>query len=136
MYRRPVQIAEGSVYCSFQCTGKDQRAEKTCKICSKKYCGAKVTCSRPCAHKSRVGIIHTKENKFNKAYKGTLLKEKVPQERGGVCERCGHNNYAILQIHHRKERHRDGADRITNLELLYPNCHASHHYGNALYTEK
>jgi 5-methylcytosine-specific restriction endonuclease McrA len=133
IYRRPVQIAEGNVYCSLQCTGKDQRINKVCKICSKKYTGAKVTCSRACANKARTGITYTKENKFNKAYRGNQLKEKVSRKRGGVCEHCNHDNYAILQVHHKKERHKGGSDALHNLELLCPNCHAAHHYGKALY---
>jgi len=133
IYRRPAQIAMGNIYCSSQCTGKDQRLEKTCKICLHKYCGAKATCSRACANKSRTGITYTKENTFNKAYVGTRIKEKLAQKCGGICERCKHDNYAILQVHHKMEKFRGGTDRITNLELLCPNCHTAHHYGKSLY---
>jgi hypothetical protein len=136
IYRRPVQIQEGNVYCSLTCNGVAQRQNKVCKICKKTYVGAKVTCSRACANKARTGIIYTKENAFNKAYKGTLLKEKISQKRGGVCEKCSHTNYAILQVHHKKERHKGGTDDMANLELLCPNCHTTHHYGKSLYKDK
>ncbi len=136
VYRRPFQVAGGNVYCSRQCTGLDQRKEKMCKICTKPYVGAKQTCSRACANKARTGITYTKEGKFDKAYRGSLLKEKVAIKRGGVCEQCSENNYAILQIHHKKERRQGGTDRLSNLKLLCPNCHATHHLGKSLFEEK
>lgn len=95
-----------------------------------------MTCSRACANKARTGIIYTKENKFNNAYRGSLLKEKVAKLRGGVCEKCQENNYAILQVHHKKERYRGGTDNVRNLELLCPNCHATHHLGRSLFINK
>jgi len=136
IYRRPTQISAGNVYCSSQCTGFDQRTQRTCKMCDQMFVGNKITCSRACANKSRTGIIYTRENKFNNAYKGSLLKENVANKRGGVCEKCHENNYAILQIHHKKERYLGGTDSLTNLELLCPNCHAAHHLGTSLYNNK
>lgn len=83
-----------------------------------------------------MGIVYTKENKSNKAYQGTLIKEQVASLRGGVCEKCKHKNYAILQIHHKIERYRGGTDNVTNLELLCPNCHAAHHLGTGLFNKR
>jgi 5-methylcytosine-specific restriction endonuclease McrA len=136
VYRRPAQISSGNVYCSRVCTGIFHRKSQVCKICSTHYIGNKKTCSHACANKARTGITYTKENIFNKAYKGTRLKEKVASARGGICERCGMKNYAILQIHHKKERYKGGTDALTNLELLCPNCHAAHHLGKSLYKKK
>lgn len=129
LYRRPLHIKVGSVYCSSTCTGIAQRKTKTCKICNREYFGFKRTCSRACANTARAGILYTKEGKFNKAYQGRLLKEKVATAQGGVCERCGESNYAILQVHHKQERHLGGNDDLSNLELLCPNCHTTHHLG-------
>lgn len=136
VYRRPTQISSGNVYCSLVCTGKGQQKSKTCKMCGSAYIGAKKTCSRACANKSRTGIRYTKEGSFDKAYRGSLLKERVASTRGGVCERCDFSNYAVLQIHHKKERHKGGTDRINNLELLCPNCHATHHLGTSLFGQQ
>ena len=136
IYRRPAQINAGNVYCSSKCTGLDQRIEQRCKICGNSYVGKRQTCSRACANKARAGISYTKENKFNNAYQGTLLKEKMADLTGGVCEKCKENNYAILQVHHKKERYRGGTDQVSNLQLLCPNCHASHHLGSSLYKKK
>ena len=135
IYRRPFQVTGGSVYCSRQCTGIDQQKTKVCKICKSPYLGNKVTCSRSCANKARSGIRYTKEGKFDKAYKGKALKEKIAKTRNGICERCCNNNYAILQIHHVTERHKGGTDDLDNLELLCPNCHMTHHHGYALYED-
>ncbi len=55
--------------------------------------------------------------------------------RNGVCERCGYDNYTILQIHHIVERHKGGTDDLSNLELLCSNCHMVHHHGYALYED-
>jgi 5-methylcytosine-specific restriction endonuclease McrA len=136
LYRRPSQISSGDVFCSFQCTGKSQQKTKVCKICKENYIGAKMTCSRSCSNKARTGISYTKEGKFDKAYQGTLLKEKLASTRGGKCERCGMNNYAILQVHHKKERHKGGTNHATNLELLCPNCHTTHHLGKSLFNKE
>lgn len=133
IYRRPSQINGGNVYCSLHCTGISQQKPKTCKVCGKNYVGARKTCSRSCANKARTGIKYTKEGKYDKAYQGSQLKEKIAKRCGGICERCGKDNYAILQVHHKKERHKGGTDRINNLELLCPNCHATHHLGKSLW---
>lgn len=136
IYRRPAQIANGNVYCSSKCTGLSQRISRRCKICNEEYVGNKRTCSRTCANRARAGVTYTKENRYNNAYRGAVLKEKVANLRGGVCERCKITNYSILQIHHKKERYRGGTDTLNNLELLCPNCHASHHLGQSLFRSK
>ena len=136
IYRRPSQITGGNVYCSSQCTGKAQQKNKQCPICSKTFIGAKKTCSRGCANVARTGIKYTHEGKYNKAYKGRALKEKISISRNGECERCGESNYSILQVHHIIERHKGGSDELKNLELLCPNCHATHHLGKSLFRDK
>lgn len=133
IYRRPVHLGQGPVYCSSACFGINQQKQKTCPICQKLYVGYKKTCSRACANTSRTGISYTRQGEFDKAYRGRLLKEKVAKNRGGVCEHCGELNYAILQIHHKVERYRGGTDELSNLELLCPNCHATHHLGKSLW---
>ncbi len=136
IYRRPLQISSGGVFCSLVCCGKSQRTEKTCNVCGNTYIGGKRTCSRSCANKGRSGIKYLGHNTKNNAYQGTLLKEKLAHARNGVCEKCGENNFAILQIHHKKERYRGGTDALTNLELLCPNCHFTHHLGHSLFKNK
>lgn len=136
IYRRPSQIKAGNVFCSTSCTGAGQQKPKVCKICQQIYVGAKITCSRSCANTARAGITYTKEGKFDKAYRGRILKEKVAAEKTGVCERCGENNYSILQVHHKHERHKGGTDELSNLELLCPNCHATHHLGRSLFKKR
>jgi len=136
IYRRPSQIKNGSVYCSLRCTGIGQQKPKKCPICGSTFIGAKRTCSRTCANRSRAGLIYTKEGRYNNAYQGSLLKEKVAQRAQGVCERCDESNYTILQVHHKIERYKGGSNELNNLELLCPNCHAAHHLGRSLYREK
>lgn len=135
VYRRPVHIATGNVYCSQRCCGMHQRVPRVCPVCKKTYTGLKRTCSRACANESRAGIIYTGENKANKAYQGIALKQELARLRKGQCEKCGEENYAILQVHHKKERARGGTDDLINLELLCPNCHAAHHLGFNLFLE-
>lgn len=136
IYRRPSQISGGEVFCSSKCTGKSQQKPNICPVCKREFLGGKKNCSRGCANKARSGIKYTKEGAYNKAYRGTILKENLATKRGGVCERCGEDNYAILQVHHKVERHKGGTDCLTNLELLCPNCHATHHYGKSLFKNK
>jgi 5-methylcytosine-specific restriction endonuclease McrA len=136
MYRRPSQITGGGVYCSLICVGVKQQKPKICKICDQSYIGGKQTCSRACANQARAGITYTKTNEHNKAYRGSLLKEQLAKSRGGTCEKCSEKNYAILQVHHIKERYKGGTDKPSNLELLCPNCHTTHHQGYSLYKPK
>jgi 5-methylcytosine-specific restriction endonuclease McrA len=104
-------------------------------MCNKEYIGGKRTCSRACANRAREGISYTGENKNNKAYIGSTLKKKIADIRGGICERCKMKNYAILQVHHKVEKANGGTDRMSNLELLCPNCHMTHHLGKSLFEE-
>ena len=136
IYRRPSQIKSGQVFCSIPCSAKSQQKDKQCKICNKQYLGNKKTCSRACANTVRNGMTYTRENTLNKSYQGKQLKEKLASHRGGICEKCNESNYAILQIHHKKERHAGGDDCLSNLELLCPNCHMTHHLGYSLYKKK
>lgn len=134
IYRRPIEISSGAVYCSRTCCGIGQRTEHTCRICGNRYVGAKKTCSRICANIARAGIKYNGLNASNRATRSALLKNSVARKRGGLCERCAESNFAILQIHHKHERHRGGTDTLSNLELLCPNCHATHHLGTSLFT--
>lgn len=136
IYRRPIQIATGGVYCSMKCCGVSQRVPKECPICSKEYLGQKRTCSRACANIAREGISYTGENKNNNALQGTKLKEKIATERGGACEKCGYENYSILQIHHLVRKAKGGSDELENLQLLCPNCHMQQHLGFSLFKKK
>lgn len=133
IYRRPVHLSNGPVFCSSACFGISQRKLRQCPICKGNYTGYKKTCSRKCANKQRTGIKYTRLGLFDRAYQGRLIKEKVAADRNGLCERCGEPNYSILQVHHKKERYRGGTDDLSNLELLCPNCHATHHLGKSLW---
>lgn len=136
IYRRPSQVESGGIYCSSKCYGVSQRKPKKCPVCRKEYCGGKRTCSRACANRARKGISYTGENRNNKAHIGTKLKKRLAKRRGGFCEHCKMGNYAILQVHHKIERANGGSDRMSNLELLCPNCHMTHHLGTCLFNEK
>lgn len=54
-----------------------------------------------------------------------MLKLRLLNQRGRVCERCGYNKYEILQVHH-KDKNRDN-NELNNLELICPNCHYEEH---------
>jgi len=129
IYRRPSQIEISKVYCSRRCVGLDLRTIKTCPICSKEYSGNKKTCSRSCANKGRFGIKYDGKNKFNKHIKSKKIKEKLASINNGLCDKCGNNNYNILQVHHKIERCNGGTDDLNNIILLCPNCHMTEHYG-------
>jgi 5-methylcytosine-specific restriction endonuclease McrA len=133
IYRRPVQIQAGAVFCSRRCCGLHQRQSHLCRICGTKYEGNKKTCSRACANKTRTGMKYLGDNSKNKARNGNLLKQKVATRSNGACQRCGEKNYSILQVHHKIERYKGGSDTMDNLELLCPNCHATHHLGFELF---
>ena len=136
IYRRPSQIKNGPVFCSPSCVGKHNRTnEKPCPICGKLIFGKAKTCSRTCSNKKRYGLKYDGTNKHNNANKARILKEKLSKIRGGICEKCGNDNYNILQIHHILERCNGGTNDESNLLILCPNCHMTEHLGYSKYGE-
>lgn len=133
IYRRPIQIQNGNVYCSRQCKGISDRKTKFCIVCSKEIDSkwATKTCSRECSNKSRVGIKYDKQQTNNKYKKIFVLKTKLLNERGSYCEICKYDNINVLQVHHIIERSNGGNDEPKNLLLLCPNCHYTIHYGDS-----
>jgi predicted nucleic acid-binding Zn ribbon protein len=127
IYRRPIEIKRGEVFCSVVCAGIACRKEKPCLICGKLILAGlnKKTCSRSCANKRREGIKYKIGSPRNKVKSQRALKLRLLKERGKKCEKCDYNKYQILEIHH-KNRNRKN-NELENLELICPNCHAEEH---------
>jgi len=128
IYRRPVEINKGHVFCSTYCYGIACRKENPCLICKKPILARfhKKTCSRSCANKHRTGIKYKIGRPRDKAVLQRAVKSKLISTRGRSCERCNYDKYEILQVHHRD---RDPKNNILdNLELICPNCHCEEHY--------
>lgn len=53
---------------------------------------------------------------------------------GGRCEKCGHHLAGRVERAHRVRR-RDGGDRLSNILMLHPECHAATH-ASPLYWER
>src|SRR5687768_11154326 len=102
IYRRPVQIEKGDVFCSLQCFGKACRKGKQCIVCGKELVNRRniKTCSRACANKNRKGIQYTGEARKDKVKTARILKNRLIQARGDKCERCDYANTHILVVHH------------------------------------
>ncbi len=128
IYRRPVQIKHGQVFCGLVCYGISQREEVACVVCGKLILAGlhKKTCSRGCANTHRAGIRYKIGSPKDKVKSQQALKLKLLREKGTVCERCGYSKYEILQVHH-KNRDRNN-NTIENLELICPNCHYEEHF--------
>jgi hypothetical protein len=130
IYRRPSEIAatKNKVFCSSSCYGVSCRKEIPCAVCGKLLLSGlnKKTCSRACSNKNRAGIFYTGKSTKDNAVSIRHIKIKLVAIRGGVCERCGYNKREVLQVHH-KDRNRKN-NKITNLELVCPNCHYEEHY--------
>ena len=55
-------------------------------------------------------------------------REKIIEERGRKCEKCGWGLVPeVLEIHHKLPRQFGGTDSPDNLIVLCPNCHAITH---------
>lgn len=67
------------------------------------------------------------EEKKKQSPSSSSLKIALAHLRGGVCENCQYNNFAILNVHHIIEVCNGGSDDLDNLLLLCPNCHAVEH---------
>ena len=142
IYRRPYQLESGNVFCALQCFGKFHREhEINCPVCDKLFLsklGRQVTCSRGCSNKLRdnrrnEGASHSKfilgrALKAKVAKARFLNKDKLP-----VCETCENENWNILQVHHIIEKSKGGSNKLNNLLLLCPNCHAREHLGYCKY---
>lgn len=67
------------------------------------------------------GILAPKHAGSSKHYRTKALRA-LPH----ICSRCGFKKRTdILQVHHIDEDHTN--DKISNLEILCPNCHMAHH---------
>jgi len=129
VYRRPLnlKVSGGRVYCSQACYGISCRKEVSCKQCGTKILASKCakTCSRACANKQRAGITYNGRRPKDNVVTQRILKVRLLEQRGKLCERCGYDKYQILQVHH-KDRNRQH-NSLENLELICPNCHFEEH---------
>jgi predicted nucleic acid-binding Zn ribbon protein len=128
IYRRPVEIKRGRVFCGQVCYGIANRKESPCVVCGKSIMSSlnKKTCSRACSNKYREGIKYKIGRPRDKAVTAHLLKLRLLEKRAKKCERCDYDKVEILQIHH-KDRARNN-NNLENLELICPNCHYEEHY--------
>ena len=130
IYRRPFEIkrSSGRVFCSSVCFGIYCRKEVPCVMCAKPILSGlnKKTCSRSCANKHRKGIEYKIHSPKDKVKNQRSLKIRLLSKRGKYCEKCKYDVYEILQVHH-KDKNKDN-NKLENLELICPNCHAKEHY--------
>jgi predicted nucleic acid-binding Zn ribbon protein len=130
IYRRPVELKRGRVFCGQTCYGLASRKEAPCLVCGKPILSSlnKKTCSRACANIHRAGIKYKIGRPKDKVKNQHALKLRLLKDRGRNCERCGYSQTEILEIHH-KDRDREH-NQLENLELICPNCHAEEHYSH------
>ncbi len=128
IYRRPVEMDRGRVFCSLECYGMSNRRETPCVVCGTLILASanKKTCSRGCANKNRTGIKYKIGSPKDKVKDQRTIKLRMIATHGRQCERCSYDKIQILNVHH-KDRNRKNND-LTNLELICPNCHAEEHY--------
>jgi len=133
IYRRPIQIQNGNVYCSRKCKGISDRKDIQCIVCNKtittKY--ASKTCSRECSNKLRTGTKYDRNQTSNKHKKMFVIKTLLLNKRGNFCQLCKYDNVNVLQVHHIVEKSKGGSDDEENLLLICPNCHYTIHYGDS-----
>jgi len=110
------------------CYGISCRKEHPCIVCRKPVLSSlnKKTCSRSCANIHRTGIKYGINSPRDKVKSQRAIKIRLLESRGQHCERCGYSKYEILHVHH-KDRNRNN-NKISNLELICPNCHYEEHY--------
>ncbi len=129
IYKRPGQIKQnkGNVFCGQKCYGIYCRKEIPCLVCNKPILAGlnKKTCSRSCANKNRAGNNYKTGRKRDKVKSQKFIKKRLLEDRGKKCERCGFSNPNILHTHHKDRDRRN--NKMSNLELLCPNCHAIEH---------
>jgi len=128
IYRRPVEIRRGRVFCGKECYGIANRKETPCIVCGSLILASKnaKTCSRSCSNIHRAGIHYKIGRLKDKVVDERAIKLRVFATKGAVCEQCGYSKKEILNVHH-SDKNKKNND-ISNLEILCPNCHAEKHY--------
>lgn len=130
IYRKPSVIKNnsGHVFCNKICYGIFCRKETPCIVCRKPIISSmnKKTCSRECANRHRAGIKYKINRPQDIVKSQKALKIRLMKQRGKICERCNYDIYEILQTHHKNRDKND--NRLENLELICPNCHAKEHF--------
>ena len=130
IYRRPSEIRRNRrrVFCGQACFGIYCRKEKPCIVCGKLILASanKKTCSRGCANTHRTGIKYRIGSPRSIVKSQAALKARLLEQRGRKCERCAYDNYEILNVHHKNRNRED--NRLENLEIICPNCHAEEHH--------
>lgn len=131
IYRRPIQIKRGSVYCSRICFGLKNRHILVCSVCNKEFRSTgsrKYTCSRSCANISRTGIKYKTDQKKSSSTEWRIIRARLILERGEMCETCKFSRYVdILVVHHKLPKSCGGGNEDENLIVVCPNCHAIEH---------
>lgn len=137
IYRRPGQIAKGPVFCSTKCSNIRNKNVHPCPVCGKEVNSGRnaLTCSRACSNINRTGITYGKGRPRDKVASLRVIRDELIAERGGKCNRCTFSFVPVLQLHHIIERSNGGTDDPSNLEILCPNCHTTHHYLNKTSSE-
>lgn len=135
IYRKPYSLKKGRVFCGSLCYTKSQTKLIKCLICENTFKSSyhKKTCSRACANKLRKGMKYNIPGrpKKDKVINLKMLKLRLIDLCGPICQKCGHDNLNILEIHHILPKAKKGLDNIENLILLCPNCHATTHRGDS-----
>ena len=114
-------------YCSKECW-RASKIKAVCEYCGQDFYrrpsdmerGKHQYCSKPCFAASRLKRMPRTSNP-NGLRRILMRRNKIER-----CERCSFNIIPLLVIHH-KDLHREN-NKVTNLQVLCPNCHALAHY--------
>ena len=133
--KKPSEMAKsGNNFCTRKCMGEfsSKKIVVECGVCHKEIertprdialaTTGSCYCSRSC---TAVASNYPE----SKQYKGGVSTYRVRalKEYGEVCNRCGYVDVPkILQVHH--INHDRSNNKLENLEVLCPNCHAIEHW--------
>jgi hypothetical protein len=140
-FEKAVYLLKNTNYCRRECQHNSRKTQESfsCAFCFKSFTRRPSSrsnsrsglffCSRECKDSAQsleenfpeIRPAHYANGK--RSYRQKALNKKENQ-----CNRCGYNqNIKILQVHHIDEN-RDN-NKLDNLEILCPNCHAEIHWG-------
>jgi hypothetical protein len=130
LYKRPVEIAKGWIYCSHTCANKKFKLKiKICKKCNKDFQpvhDTQVYCSKECVTQMLRGSQDKNRKPFRSStYRNLYRLKEIFNFSTCMVEGCTYDK--IFDLHRLVEGKKGGKYKVGNMFAICPNHHAEIH---------